>query len=164
MVAQPAGDLNGLVVRVDDRLFHGQILYGWANGWAEAIWLVHDIVAANSTERALYEEQMEGVKGGILTIDEALARYHSSGCSVGRCLLIVASCVDLKRLIDGGARPYEIHLANLGEGEGKISIADSVNLSKDDCNIIENLQADGLSICLRKLSQSETKPVVIPSE
>jgi mannose/fructose/N-acetylgalactosamine-specific phosphotransferase system component IIB len=162
MVAQPVEELNGLVMRVDDRLFHGQILYGWAKGWADEVWLAHDIVNDNPVERSLYEEQMEGVKGGILSIDEAIQRYQECGCKVHRCLLIVASCGDLKRLIDGGAVPGEIHLANLGEGEGKTGIAESVNLSKEDCDILRTLQEDGFSICLRKLPQSDTKEIVIP--
>ncbi len=162
MVAQPAEDLNGLVIRVDDRLFHGQILYGWAKGWAEEVWLAHDSVANNPEERSLYEEQMQGVKGGIITIDDAVKRYQECGCTAHRCLLIVASCTDLKRLIDGGAIPGEIHLANLGTGEDKIVIAESVSLSRDDCDIIRTLQNDGYSICLRKLPQSKTKAVVVP--
>ncbi len=162
MGAQPAEDLNGLVVRVDDRLFHGQILYGWAKGWANEVWLAHDTVAKNPDERSLYEEQMAGVQGGILSIDEAVDRYKGCGCQADKCLLIVGSCSDLKRLINGGAVPGEIHLANLGQGENKTQIAESVSLSDDDCEIIRDLQDDGFSICLRKLPQSKTKDVVIP--
>lgn len=162
MVAQPE-DLSGLVVRVDDRLFHGQILYGWARGWAEEVWLAHDVVATNLEERTLYEEQMEGLKGGIISIDDAIQRYQECGCKVTRCLLIVGNCTDLKRLIDGGAKPGEIHLANLGAGNDKVAIAESVYLSKQDQDIIRELQNQGFSICLRKLPQSSTKDVVIPS-
>lgn len=158
-------DLSGLVIRVDDRLFHGQILYGWAQNWADEVWLVNDKVAEDPSERALYEEQIAQVRhGGVLTVNEAVERYNDRKCvEEGKhCLVILGNVQDLKRLVGGGASPSEIHLANLGKAEDRVQVADTVFISRDDGRILRNLRGEGYDICLRKLPQSKVKPVELP--
>ncbi|MBS1261244.1 MAG: PTS system mannose-specific EIIAB component [Calditrichaeota bacterium] len=156
------GNLTGLVVRVDDRLIHGQILYGWAHAWADEVWLANDRVAGDDHERALYEEQIAGLDGGVITVDQAIARYGRRECGDRRCLLILARCDDLRRIVEAGAKPSEIHLANLGEEEGRVRVAETVALSAEDIRILRRLRDEGHTICLRKLPQSKTKPVRLP--
>jgi len=150
-----------LILRVDDRLIHGQIVYGWAKLWpAEEIWLVHDAIAADTRRRELYEEQIpEGVTGGVLSLSEAVDHWGGSGEESRRILLVVESCADLARLVAEGVRPAEAHLGNVGRGEGRGRVTDTVYLGGEDLAALETVAGSGVSLWLRELPSSRPLPL-----
>lgn len=147
---------KGLVIRVDDCLIHGQILYGWAAGWpADEIWLADDRVAADAEETALYTEQLAGhVRGGVIGIDIAIKRYSFELGQNENVLLIVAGLTELTRLLEGGVQAKEIHIGNLSGGEDGLRISKTVSLSTEQRDQLRHFLAQGRQITIRPLPSS----------
>jgi len=161
MASHDPGVLNGLVLRVDDHLIHGQILYGWVHGWpTDEVWLVSDRVANDPGEAALYRDLLEGVSpGGILTINAAIEQFGGTTPHDQRILMILESCGDLARLISGGVVPKEAHLGNLAGTPDRRRISPSVALGPQDLNTLDEIQRSGVVVMLRDLPSSTPVPV-----
>lgn len=153
--------MNGLVLRVDDHLVHGQILYGWVQGWpADQVWLVSDRIANDTLENATYMELLSGVKlGGVLTISDAIKRFAGMAPVRERILLILETCEDLARMIRGGVHPDEAHLGNLAERQGCKHVSHDVALSPTDLNALNEVQSLGCTVTIRDLPSS--KPIEV---
>jgi len=148
--------LNGLVIRVDDRLIHGQILYGWIPSWKPVeVWLVDDLAAENQSEKSLYEEQLPGsIKGGVLKIRNAIERFAGPEPHQDRILLIVKSCEDLVKLIEGGVVPTEAHLGNIAQSGERKSVNDSIAIGNCEEELLRRLGKHGIEVVIRDLPNS----------
>jgi len=149
--------LDGLVVRVDDRLIHGQILYGWIPVWkADQVWLADDYVANNEDEKKIYSGQLSGsIEGGVLNIRDAIKRFTGSSDKKCRILLIVKSCEDLAELIKGGLCPNEAHLGNISSSKNRKSFNENVALGNKEEAILKTLYDKGIEVVIRDLPGSE---------
>lgn len=161
MAPHQHGILTGLVIRVDDHLVHGQILYGWVHGWpTDQVWLVSDRVTADPDEHDIYRDLLEGVSpGGILTINAAIAKFGGKRHEDERILMILESCGDLARVIEGGVLPQEAHLGNLAAKPGRRRITPSVALGPRDLEAIDEIRRRGVDVMLRDLPSSAAVPV-----
>lgn len=153
--------MHGIVIRVDDRLIHGQILYGWIQGWpADQVWLVNDRIAKDPVEGELYQQLLSGVsKGGILTINAAIAQFAGMVPVRERILLVLETCEDLARLYQGGLHPAEAHLGNLAEKQDSRRVTPDVALCPGELNALHEIQRQGCTITIRDLPSSEGIPV-----
>lgn len=153
--------LSGLVVRVDDRLVHGQIVFGWGQSWpADEIWLVDEDVAGDPTQRALYAEQLRGLpRGGILTVEEAAQRFSGRTETGRNVLLVVRTLEAVEALLDRGLRPAEVHLGNVGRGEGRSQVSENVALSPDEIERAGRFAARCGRVVIRSLPVSPPIPI-----
>lgn len=153
--------MKGLVIRVDDRLVHGQILYGWLQGWpADEVWLANDRVARDPVERDVYLDLLEGVNpSGILPIDEAILRFSGKKQVDRRILLILESCSDLARMLKAGVCPSEAHLGNLARHEGHAVLSSNVAVSPQDREALEQILDIGCNVTIRDLPSSPAIPL-----
>ena len=148
--------MRGIVLRVDDRLIHGQILYGWVQGWpADRVYLVNDRIADDPVEREIYAELLSGVReGSILTIDSAITLFAGLSPTEERILLVLETCADLVRLLQGGVKPVEAHLGNLAGKEGSRAVSPDVSLGPEDVNALETATRLGCTVTIRDLPSS----------
>lgn len=153
--------MTGLVIRVDDRLVHGQILYGWLQGWpADEVWLANDRIANDPVERDLYLDLLAGVNpSGILLIDDAIARFSGKKEVDGRILLVLESCTDLARVLKGGVCPTEAHLGNLARHEGHTVLSSNVAVGPQDREALEQILDSGCNVTIRDLPSSSAQPL-----
>ena len=150
----------GLILRVDDRLLHGQVIFGWGvSGPAKKIWLINDRVAENAKERELYLTALpQQFHGGILTLKEALL-YWSSGYKPSECTLgIVETCEDLAKLIRGGIQPEEIHLGAIARADDRQPVSDCVALSETERGALRIVKDAGYTPLLLDLHNSQPVP------
>ena len=163
-MAAEDGPPRGLILRVDDRLLHGQVIIGWGKGWpADEVWLVSDRIAADEFERKLYCDTIPGsIHGGVLKVADAIENWKSGISFERKVIGVVETCRDLHTLIFAGIRPTEVHLGSISCGENRVKIAESIFLNDEERRLLIEVRNRGVRTVCRPLPASA--PHLVPLE
>lgn len=148
------------ILRVDDRLLHGQVVVGWGQSLElRPVILVSDRVHKDTplaeTLRGLVPPEQEG---DILPLADAAERWASGAFTGKRALLVVESAVDALKLARLGAPVKALTLGGLHFREGRDEILPYVFLSEWDRTALAELRSLGVRIVCQDLPP--TKPVI----
>jgi PTS system mannose-specific IIB component/fructoselysine and glucoselysine-specific PTS system IIB component len=148
------------IVRVDDRLVHGQVVVGWgrAVGLRHLV-LVDDAIRASPWEQDLYRM---GLSGGLdlefASVSEAAAGFQRWRADGNRTMLILADVATLVRLCEQ-SEIREAQLGGIHQAEGRRERLPYVYLSDREAEALRGLQARGVSITAQDLPT--TRPVAL---
>jgi len=150
------------LVRIDDRLIHGQVVLGWARVLkADRIVVANDRVAGNDWERRLYTASVPPqLAVSFLTIEDA-ARRGLEGHSV---VLLFESVADLHRAFVAGAHFEEVNVGGLHYHEGAREVLPFVYLSEDDRRLLKDLIDRGVKLIARDIPGNpavDLKPLLL---
>lgn len=144
------------VLRVDERLLHGQVLVAWASALRpRRIVLASDRVAADPAQRAIYESlPRDDYEIAVETLHEAAVELRQDE----RILVVVASPADALRLVELGAGVRQVNLGGV-RGPGKRQLTSAVFLGPDDLASLRGLLEHGVAVEARELPGSHPVPV-----
>jgi N-acetylgalactosamine PTS system EIIB component len=140
------------LVRVDNRLLHGQILETWLP-WlgARSVLVADDDAAASPLARAAMTLAVPaGLEAAILPLGEV--RWAEVAASPERILVLVRDLTDLERAIAAGLTPVGAPAVNLGNvhySTGRRPITASVYLSGEELEVLRRLAARGFGVDAR---------------
>jgi mannose/fructose/N-acetylgalactosamine-specific phosphotransferase system component IIB len=140
-----------VLVRVDNRLIHGQILESWIpTVRADCIVVANDQLAKIAFQKVLMESAVpKGIKVAIGTIEE-MARYlHSDEVADRRILLLFADPQDALQAHRLGVDFAELNLGNLHGGKDKKRLSCTVALNNDDIKQLQALEDEGVKVVLQ---------------
>lgn len=137
-----------VLVRVDDRLIHGQVAVGWTRTvGATHIVVANDEVAGNPAQRTLLKMATPaGVKATILTVAEAgrhLAEKKFTGDNV---LVLVRDPQSLVKLMEAGFKPDRVNIGNVRALEGRKRLTKEVHASPEELTAWKALNAAGIAL------------------
>lgn len=137
-----------LLVRVDDRLIHGQVTQGWGSALQpDRYVVVNDSAASSGWERELYEASApEGSKIAVLGIDEADTSLQSWLDSEEDIIVLVESPRDALRLYEMGFSYESLNVGGLHFREGRRRILPFVCVDEDDVEAFRALRTLGVEI------------------
>jgi PTS system mannose-specific IIB component len=130
------------LVRLDDRLLHGQVAVGWAGRLHPArIVIADDRLSATGWERDLVMASgPEGVPVDVLAVDELPAR---AAALAERAFLLLRSPAELARLLGAGLAFPEVNLGGLHSAEGKKRVLDYLYLTPAEAAALRAAAAAG---------------------
>lgn len=140
------------MMRVDDRLIHGQVAVMWSKELnIQRIIVASDQIAANELQAsALKMAAPAGVKAAILSIDKAVEILNDPRAASMRILVISNNPEDLLRVAEKIQEKPVLNIANYGRIGGSLSektkVAESVYLTDYDCDVIHKIAGLGLEI------------------
>jgi len=144
-VTVPAGIA---LVRIDNRLVHGQVLEAWVPALsAQGILVADDEVAANPLARAAEVA--------------AMLRPGGPGAPAPRTLVLVRNVRDAVALREQGVPLPHLNLGNVHFSEGRAQVTPTVYLDAAEIEALEQLGATGTEIEARAVP-AET-PVTLPA-
>ncbi|MQS76469.1 PTS system mannose/fructose/N-acetylgalactosamine-transporter subunit IIB [Companilactobacillus halodurans] len=134
--------------RVDERLIHGQVATVWTNLLgANRIIVVNDKVVHDKMQiNALKLARPTGVKLSILSINKGIENIKNGKYDDDKAFLITRNIQDMKNLIDGGIGLTQFNVGNISSKPGSKSIKNSVALTQDDVDAINELIGEGIKI------------------
>lgn len=102
------------LIRVDERLLHGQVVVGWGEHLGLEWYVVADDELAGSTwEQEIYREGLpEGAEAAFLTVEEAAGEIDALDARAAPGALLARSTEAVRRLAETGA--LEGRRVNLG--------------------------------------------------
>jgi mannose/fructose/N-acetylgalactosamine-specific phosphotransferase system component IIB len=137
------------LLRIDDRLLHGQVLVAWAAALRPArIVLASDAVAADPVRRALYL----GLPRDEFEIDVLGCAAAAVELAPGRRVLAVcASPADALKVVEAGAAIEAVQIGGLHASAGKTQVLDYVHVSAADTQALVGLLQRGIVLEARDL-------------
>ena len=137
-----------VLIRVDCRLIHGQIVEAWVPFTrAEHLVVANDEAAEDPLTRSIMEMAVPPSVGvSILPVVEAAEKFASGRWAAKRTMVLVADCKDAVTLYDAGPHFSSLNLGNLVCAAGKKRISCSVSLDLTDMYCIKKLENEGIQV------------------
>jgi mannose/fructose/N-acetylgalactosamine-specific phosphotransferase system component IIB len=135
-----------VLIRVDDRLIHGQVVVGWTRtvGGTNIV-VANDEVANNSMQRALLKMAAPaGVKATILTVEEAAKQLKEQKFSGENVIVLVRDPQSLVRLVEAGFNFSKVNVGNVRAAQGKIRLTKEVHASEAEIEAWKKLDEFGV--------------------
>ncbi len=121
------------LLRIDDRLIHGQVLVAWGQRLDPArIWVVDDGVATSEWERELFREAAPGIDVRVASVAEAVAAYSIESSAPGGAFLLVRDLRTARRLAESVSGARDWNVGGLHYAPGKEKVNDYVYLDEAD--------------------------------
>ncbi len=152
------------LVRVDNRLLHGQILETWLPRLrARSVVVADDDAAASPLARAAMTLALPADLGAAV-VPLGQVRWAELAASPERTLVLVREVADLERAVAAGLTPQLVSAVNVGNvhyATGRRPISASVFLSGEEVKALRRLAERGFEVDLRAVP---TEPQVGPGE
>jgi len=151
------------LLRIDDRLVHGQVV----EGWVRALHINHLIVASDSveadeTQKALYFLAVpHGVGLSTLTLAGAAEAWKANRWKDERALMLVSTPQDVVALLHAGSPITSVNLGGLHYRTGRVQVLKGISLDDQDVRALKMLAASGVLLEARPLPLDEPVDIAL---
>lgn len=137
-----------VLVRVDDRLIHGQVVVGWTRSvGANHIVVANDEVAKDNTQKMLLKMATPvGVKASILTVAEAAEQLAGEKFGNDKVMVLVREPISLLELVKGGVKITKVNIGNVRAAEGRERLTKEVAASPEEIDAWKELDKLGIDL------------------
>jgi len=150
-----------VLVRLDDRLIHGQVVVGWGQALsADRILLIDDQVAQNEWERDLYRLGVPpGMEVDFVAGSGAAAMLDSLSTDASRTIVVAADIDTLSEACRGTNVVKKINVGGLHEGPGRSRRLRYVFLAQDEAEKLAQLKQRGIEITAQDVPTAKAVPL-----
>jgi mannose/fructose/N-acetylgalactosamine-specific phosphotransferase system component IIB len=150
-----------VLVRVDDRLVHGQVVVGWVQALgATRIALVDDDVRANSWEQELYELGMPpGLALEFASVPEAAERVPEWRAAREKVIVLVGSVDAVVRLCHAAGGIDRVNVGGLHDATGRRQRLPYVYLSNEEAARLTGLAGNGVRVTVQDVPTVKPVPI-----
>lgn len=136
------------VIRIDDRLVHGQVIEGWVRVLnLDKIILIDDQVAGDYFQRKIMKMALPpGLEILFVTVAEALMQWASWSSSPDQSIVLVSNPRVILTLLEQGILLKALNVGCMHFEQGKEMILKSVYLSREEKEIFKKISAYGVAI------------------
>jgi len=150
-----------VLARIDDRLIHGQVAFGWGRSLHPTLFLVvSDALRADSdrTELCLIGVP-EGARGRVASVAEALSPQVLSEIERERSILLVPGTAEAARLVEQGFPLEELNVGGLHHATGRREALPYVFLDDEDRKRLAAIAARGVRVYAQDLPSNRAHPL-----
>lgn len=149
-------------VRIDDRLIHGQVATMWTNNLGVTRIMVVDDAAAGDDvlKMSLKLACPDNVALSVLPVEKAAERINANAYDGQRVFLILKNPKTLVRLIQANVKIETVNVGNLTYTEGKIKIANTVAVTKEEIECFNDLHKLGVKLTLQLIPSNPSEDLM----
>jgi PTS system mannose-specific IIB component len=150
------------LVRIDDRLIHGQVAVAWGSCLGvDRIVLVNDDVAHTEWKRALYADA-DAMGAAISVLDiEGFAKAIEAGLWRGeKVIVVVGTARDARLLLEHGLSVASVNVGGMHHSEGKRELLPYVYVNEADRSELLAIAALGVALEARDVPGAESVDIV----
>lgn len=142
---------NIKLARVDFRLMHGQVVTNWIKQVsADAILIVDDKLASDKfLAQVFLMAAPPGVKISIKSMKKAIQGAKEDRYNGLNLLVLFKSIKNAKTAYENGFPLKELQIGGLGNGSDKVMISNEIFLSKEEADMLEDMNNSGLGVTLQ---------------
>ncbi len=150
------------LLRLDDRLVHGQVVEGWVKILRIShVVVASDAVEADDTQKALYHLAVpHGVELACLTLAEAAKEWKADRWKNDRALVLVSTPEEALTLYEAGSPVKSVNLGGLHFRSGRVQVLKGVSLDDQDVRALKKLASKGVLLEARPLPLDEPVDIV----
>ena len=154
------------VLRVDDRLLHGQVAVAWTNYYkVDTIVIANDKVITDKTMQIAFKlATPPGITLSMKSLEGAVAVINNPK-HAERTIMVITKTMQDAEYVCGktGSAVRDVRLGGLRSGEGKKQIDMNSYMSEDDICVMDRMEQKGINIFMqadpasRKLNSEEIR-------
>jgi mannose/fructose/N-acetylgalactosamine-specific phosphotransferase system component IIB len=136
------------LIRVDDRLLHGQVAVGWADALGTKLIVVaNDEVAGDDLLRRLYAGAgPPGVGVSVLPLKEIAQQIEGMAACPDSVIIVVKRPADLVELVELGCRFTEVNIGGMHYEDGKQKLLPYMYVGDGDVRDLRCLLGHGIEV------------------
>jgi mannose/fructose/N-acetylgalactosamine-specific phosphotransferase system component IIB len=136
------------LIRVDDRLIHGQVAVGWTRSLGiDHILVADDKAGSDPLQSSLMKMAAPtGVAVTMLPVRDAADRIAAGDFAAGRVLVLVRGPMELAQLRSGGVPFDTVNVGNVHSGPGRTKLTKEVHASPEELEVWKELAAGGVRL------------------
>jgi PTS system mannose-specific IIB component len=140
-----------VLVRIDDRLIHGQVVLGWGLALKpDRIILCSDCISADDEQREMFSE-FDALMDSNCEIciwgeDETLRYLASDRLDGERAILVLETPAELYSLVEKGAMIETVNVGGLHFRRGRFELANYIYVDEDDIRYLRLLLERGIEL------------------
>jgi mannose/fructose/N-acetylgalactosamine-specific phosphotransferase system component IIB len=149
------------LLRVDERLIHGQVVVGWGGPLhADRIVVVDDALAESAWEQELHCLGVPPeIEASFSDVAHAAASWEEWRASPARTIVLVRSVEELRRLADSGVLGgAEVNLGGIHDAPEREKVLNFLFLSPAEWEALERLSDAGMRLAAQDLPGSRAVP------
>lgn len=137
-----------VLVRIDDRLIHGQVVESWIPYLkATEIVVASEEAVADETRKTLMRLSLpEDVGLKVLGVSAAIAYLSENKESSKRILVLVPGPGEMLALVSAGLGIEAVNIGGLHYSTGKMQIGRAIFLSEEDSRNLKEIAAKGVKL------------------
>ena len=141
------------LVRIDDRLIHGQVATAWAKQTGiERIIVVSDTVARDELQKFLLNQAAPpGVKANVVPVDKMFEVFYNVLFINTKVMLLFTCPQDIERLVKAGIHLTSVNIGGMRFSPGKQMLSNVISLDDDDVRSFRYLYGKGIELEVRQV-------------
>lgn len=150
------------LIRIDDRLIHGQIVEGWMRVVkTEKILIISDELFNKEEEKVLFSLALPfGIEVEYVSVDEAIEIMKKDSFDGKQVMILTESPGPILFLLEGGVKIGSVNVGGMHFAKGKLPINDSLYVDGNDCDVFEKIAGFGVVIEGRALPNDKRLDVM----
>jgi mannose/fructose/N-acetylgalactosamine-specific phosphotransferase system component IIB len=148
-----------VLVRVDDRLVHGQILEGWIPSTrAQELLVANDAAAGDEVLQMIMESAIpDSITLIVESVDRIAELLIAEADSTIRRMIIMDNPLDALRLKRAGVIFDRLNVGNLRTSDGKVCLSRSVIIGDDSLRTLREIVAEGVQVYIQSVPYENPK-------
>ena len=142
---------NILLVRIDNRLVHGQVGVTWTTSLGANLLLVADDQAANDKmqqELMSLTAKSSGVGIRFFTVQHTID-IISKAAPRQKIFIICRTPKEVRRLVEGGVPIKDVNVGNMHFSQGKQQLSKKVYVDENELNDLKFLESKGINVFIQ---------------
>lgn len=141
-----------VLLRVDERLIHGQVVIGWGHELRPARYVVvDDEIAETDWEQQLYTLGAPGAESIFCTVAEGRELLSAWASDPTRTVVLTRDVNSMRRLLAGRGDGLAVNLGGLHAGPDRVRCLDYLHLTEQDRQDLRSLADEGVVVSARDL-------------
>jgi D-glucosaminate PTS system EIIB component len=155
------GKIN--LVRVDDRLIHGQVMTKWSKGLGtNALYVIDNETASDEFMKDIYinTNSSSGLKIQVYSNQEVVEKWNSDQFGKDNVVLLFKYIASVKEVVEQGLPVTRLNIGGVSKkGEAQFVIP-TVALTETDVDHLKSLDAKGIEIFFQTVPDSKKVPLM----
>lgn len=142
------------LVRIDDRLIHGQVATVWTKiTKANRILVVSNEVARDELRKTLLKQAAPpGVKTNVITVEKMSAIANDPRFDSFKAMLLFTNPQDVVTVVKNGAKIKTVNIGGMSYSDGKKMITNAIAVNQADADAFKYLSKQGILLEIRKVA------------
>ncbi|MBK4765069.1 MAG: PTS mannose transporter subunit IIAB [Pantoea sp. Brub] len=154
------GLLNNMkiaLVRIDDRLIHGQITMDWAKKTnVTRIIVVNNEVSQDNVRKMLLQQSTPpGIMSHVINVDKMARIWNNPNYSQDIVMLLFTNPTDILNVITQGVNIQSVNIGGMSFKKEKIRVSDAVSVDQQDILAFKKLHDLNIELEIRKVSSDQ---------
>ena len=144
------------LVRIDDRLIHGQIASTWINDYSiEQVLIINDDIVKDKMQQSVIAMTAPvNVKVKVFGVDAFIQVYKKNPIK-RRTLIILTNSIDVYRLLKGGVEFPYLNVGGMRYLNGRTKIAKTVSVTLEERNAFKEIMSMGVDVKIQMIPRDE---------